>query len=253
MTVKLLGPFCVSSECQLWLAESLERTQAPSQELEKQYALTQLTPKERVRWARYRPAEKKWQFLQSRIAVRMVLAREFEQPGEQPEFTAAPDGRPLLLDSAGMQVRQISLSHSETIIAIATDAADVGVDVEAVQKLQSGVLNIHGIRTEEIELLHTSGRISKDGSLSAVWAIKEAVWKCIGGPSMITAAHICIEEKAGRLYSHVRSVEFSGEEIGLHLFESRPSIGLKGLDCKHPSGAECFSRAFIGCVAQRSR
>lgn len=252
MTVKLMGPFCVSPACHLWLAESLEPVRASSQELEEDCALAQLTPQERLRWARYRPVEKKRQFLQSRLAARMVLSREFGQPGDHLQFTAAPDGRPLLLDSTGLQVRQISLSHSRTIIAIATDAADVGVDVEAVQKLQPEGLKIHGIRKEEIELLHNSGRISRDGAMSAVWTIKEAVWKCLGGPAMITAAHICIEEKAGRLHIQIQSAEFSGEQIALHLFESCPSIGLKGLACEHPLGAECFSTAFIGCVAQRS-
>jgi phosphopantetheinyl transferase len=252
MNVKLAGPICVAPECRLWLGESLEPELA-SRELEDDAALAQLTPQERLRWAKYRPIEKKRQFLQSRIAVKRVLAREFGQAAEEPEFTAAPSGRPLLLDSAGNPVRHISLSHSQAIIAIAIAAADVGVDVEAVQKLQSGALKIHGIQNDEIGLLHNSGRLSRDDSPTAVWAIKEAVWKCIGGPVMITAEHISIEEKGGRLLARILSPELSGEEISLHVFESHPSIGLKGFGCEHQSDAEGFSTAFVGCVAQRAR
>ena len=247
MTLHLTEPVHVFPDCRLWLASFNHEQSASASNREADLDQAKLTSRDLVRWQQFRPAEKKQQFLNSRLAVRAVLQREFAEAAEEIQFDSDPHGRPVLTVQEGPIATQISLSHSRNAIAvvISNNEFPIGVDIEVVAKLHSEALRLIAFHPDEQSWCdNQTGRESD--ALATLWTVKESVWKTLHQEHSIPIASISIEFDGGILSPRVSNPEFADAVFRLQLFT---------VDCEPimpdtlrlpPS----FS-TFRGCVTQR--
>ena len=135
---ELLGPFQPLPDCRLWLSDDYGgsiATEPHHRELAEAY----LCDQDLKRWNRYRPPEKKQQFLNSRLAIRNVLQREFGTASDSYRVETMETGQPILNHACQHTLTNISLSHigNITAIALSDNHQKVGVDIGTINRLTS--------------------------------------------------------------------------------------------------------------------
>lgn len=253
MNMRVLGPLKIFPDCHLWLAAfSAEVRNGPSQ-LANDLANARMDDKDLKRWERYRPLLKKQQFLSSRLAVRAVLDQEFGDFSKDVVFTTDVRGRPKISCSTIDEAYCISLSHSAQLIAVAISKGECspGVDVEMLQPLR-GTAFRHLITDEEIAWMQKTGEMGMAGAISAVWTIKEAVWKSLGGPDQLTASEITFSDCAEGLTSRILHPGFAGNNVQLKLFASEDILHLPAATRINTKWTESIRIPFVGCFARRA-
>ena len=253
MTIHLYGPLAVLSDSHLWLASFHPDASDDPTTLLEDLSYAQLDTRDLQRWNRFRPLDKKRQFLKSRVAVRTVLERELGAEAQCLFLRTNLRGRPFLHDNKGQERYQISLSHSGPLIAIvfSTGSASVGVDIENVQQIRKTALQNVTLRNEELEWMQRTGVSGNLGALLSVWTVKEAVWKALGGPESVTAANFTTHYDSEGAISCVLDGEKEGNKIQVTLFGPPAACPFSPLNWV-PIKDDVFSNvSFLGCVAQK--
>ena len=147
--------------------------------------------KDRERWSRYRNARKRDQFLKSRLAISLVLKQEF---GDQHQFVwdSRADGCPMLCDSIGNQVRNVSLSHSENVFAIALDSSSsrVGVDCEVVDHVPADA--VYRVLEGHVpdRMVKLADPVMSRWGAAMLWTRHEAEWKAMQNGNKIVNSEL---------------------------------------------------------------
>lgn len=234
----------------MWLAEWSDVPDPPSHaELSAQTALSEIDLR---RWRRYRNLARKHQFLRSRQAITLIL--KSDSRFEYLQFLPDQNRCPRLVSATSDHVPSISLSHSETLLAVAIDdsARPVGVDLEILSRddisadrynraLTSYVRN--AAETSDHPKNEHHGGYKKTAHL---WTIKESVWKCLGGPLDIPIPEITVCCSEPVILPSAALPTCTANQLRLHPFHSEVenvwpgSLNLR-LNLLRPV-------AFVGCL-----
>ncbi len=213
MTHQFWGPFNLVADCRLWLAEDRICVNATESEMRKLLETAQLSDRDVERWNRYRPLEKKRQFLSSRIAVREVLNREFGTLTRDVSLDALASGKPTLRDHRGNSIASVSLSHTCNLTAVlfSNKELGLGVDIEVVQPLNTRTFSLSFINQHEHQWVVDEAFDKHSSSMLAIWTLKEAFWKALGGPELTDFKDITAEYQSGNLNASL--VTTSGKKV----------------------------------------
>ena len=129
-------------------------------------------------WQAIRPLERQWQYLQSRVLQRLVLAAYVERDPQQLTFERNQWGRPSVTNCEALH---FSLSHCASHVALAVGSDPVlGVDVETVVPVRGSFMHIarqyfHRGRPGTAD--GGAPRTQRYGRFLEQWTLKEAYLK----------------------------------------------------------------------------
>ncbi len=250
MTMHLAEPVRVFPDCRLWLASFDHDLPKSVSNTEVDLEQAKMTNRDLIRWRQFRPAEKKRQFLNSRLAVRAMLQREFAAEAEDIQFDSDSNGCPILTSRNGTRYAQISLSHSENVIAVAISNSEfpIGVDIEVDQPLHSDALRLVALHPHEQTWCDSQTGRESDALLT-LWTVKESVWKTLQCGNSISAASISVGFDDGTLTSGVSNPSLSDVIFRSQLFVLQCEAVASDTLLLPPLG----DIALRGCVTQRKR
>lgn len=194
MRMQLTEPVEVFPHCSLWLVYFNPESDEAASNWSIDLVDAKLSNRDLLRWKQFRPAVKKQQFLDSRLAVRAVLKRELGDDAELVQFDSDSQGRPVLQSEGVNHGLQISLSHSENVVAVAISNGEfpIGVDIEIGVQLRADALRL--ISTHPHERIWCDQWIGREAeALLALWTVKEAVWKSLHGGIGISISDIWVD------------------------------------------------------------
>lgn len=172
------GPIPLSPKrADIWLAFPKEDDTASWRSLE-----PALSEGELRRLAAFRTADARLQFLAAHTLLRWALSRYADVAPPDWEFGANGYGKPEIQAPAGHRSIRFNLSHTHGLVACAIGPqAELGVDVEAVQRLDDaeGVMELV-LTPEERAWAKTSGSGGTQDRFLALWTLKEAYIKARG-------------------------------------------------------------------------
>ena len=142
--------------------------------------LALLDEEERARAARFKVAEARRQFVITRGALRLLLARHLGRPAEALRFAQGPHGKPFVADCRPTPI-EFNVSHSAGRGLIAIARAPVGVDIEFLGREADFCLVAKGVltATEQAALARKAG-LERAVLFYRLWTCKEALIKAIG-------------------------------------------------------------------------
>lgn len=255
MTNQLLGPFQPLPQCRLWLSEDHIASNAEQPELHRKIAEAHLRDQDLERWNRYRPAEKKWQFLSSRLAIRAVLQREFGSLSDRYRVETMETGQPILKFQDQETLASISLSHTGDITAIAVSKSQqrLGVDIEIIKPFDVRMLSSTFLNQQEHDWLTKEALSRSSEMVLAIWTLKEAFWKALGGPRDTAMSEIVAEYHNSTLNGQRWTKKGKKQSAATYFFGHRFSFpfaltNYSSIDCPYwqvPS--------FVGCIVMIDR
>lgn len=250
MTNRLWGPFQLLPDCRLWLAEDCINSNAKTSGLQRQLAEAHLSGRDLDRWDRYRPPKKKRQFLSSRLAIRAVLNREFGTASDNYVVEAMESGQPILKHSCQYPMASISLSHTGnmTAIVLGEKRHGLGVDLEIIQPLNVRTLSLTFMNQFEHDWLAEEGLSESPEATLAIWTLKEASWKALGGPSDRAFAEIVAEYRNSTLNGHLLTNTCKTELAATHFFGHQFSFPRALTNYSSIDGLDSLMPGLIGCV-----
>ena len=143
-------------------------------------ALDVLDDAERARAARFAFDHHRARFILAHAWLRRLLGEYVGQPPASLRFTAAPGGKPRLLNE-GTDVR-FSLSHAGDLALIAAaPGIELGVDIEDVGPADRVDLARRFFAPGEVAALETLPVAEQSGAFVRGWTRKEAFVKALGG------------------------------------------------------------------------
>jgi phosphopantetheinyl transferase len=218
--MRLSGPLDVLRGCRLWLAMFDREPDDSLSKQERELSRAQMSHSDLQRWHRFRPLEKKRQFLNSRLAVHSILQKEFRHSADHVSFDTGPQGQPMLLSAQVKELPQISLSHSGTVVAVAVSQSGipVGVDIERVEPLRMDALRLIAAHPHDLAWDGQQGGLSETEFLSTQWTIKESVWKSLGGVGEMKVSEISVVEDRGVMVPRVIHPFFADDVFRTRLF-----------------------------------
>lgn len=250
MNSRIWGPFQPLPGCRLWLSENCDIADGRNTELNQIEAESLLNPRDMARWIRYRPIAKKRQFLNSRAAIRDVLAREFGPLAEALHVDTLESGQPILRNKHGHDFMGISLSHSGNLNAIAfsNDQRGIGVDIEEIQSARTCDLRPSFLNHDELEWLARHGQENSRDITLAIWTMKEAIWKALGGPLDLDVTQIATRDHLSNLELSRRTDKTGNPSSSSRFFGYQVSFpstftNFTSVDC-----FACNLAGFVGCV-----
>lgn len=183
-----------------------------------------LLPNECAHAERFHHQADRARFMQTRAAVRELLARRLECAPEKVEFSFGPCGKPFIVD-LGKDVPSFNISHSgsHAFIAFApmTAVTSLGVDVEKCRADVDvlAILDVAFTVRERSEVRSASNQLE---ALYLRWVGKEAVLKAVG---------VGIAE-------HLQCIEICPQENGkLEVFSSIPAwVRYEAMSLPAPEG-----------------
>ena len=159
----------------------------------------------------------------------------------------------MVTSTDGKELCRISLSHSSSVIAVAIvhGTTKVGVDIETFGDTRPGTSSSLGISPDEVDHLHHMTGMNTAFCTTAVWTIKEAVWKAFDGVNFLLPSQIGFEQDtAGMLSWHVQTGTI--KEQGPLMFFIPPNspmlTGPEEMVLRLPTR---FQTPFLGSVALR--
>lgn len=250
MSNQLWGPFHPIPDCRLWIAEDHTSEDATESELIKRFAEARLTDRDRNRWNRYRPLTKKRQFLSSRLAIQSVLNCEFGTDSADLVVDTMESGLPILMDSQRRQVASISLSHAGnlTTIALSKTHYGLGTDIEILQRLNARTFLRSFINQREHDQLLRESFVENPDVALAIWTLKEAFWKALGGPKDTALNDITVEYRNALLGAHISDLAGTKKPVAAQLFGRGYSFPRELKNYSSTNTPESKTSAFIGCV-----
>lgn len=246
------SPALAFPDCHLWIVPGKLVSDDSEFKMRAELELAEFSELDLARWQRFRPIQKKRQFLESRLAVREVISREFGEAANEIRFSSDPDGRPLLLHSDGRSAGFISLSHSDSWIAVAVSRNfSVGVDIEVTQPLRLAGLQSTFLMPQEILSLQEKRAPWNKLGVQGFWVAKEAGWKALVGQSALTALEICVECRTDDIKLNVTNPTFDYDMLEARMFfvAGQEIVFTRGLEPL----AEDVPLTLIGCITRRLR
>ena len=240
----------VLPQCRLWLAYFEGDSEGSIAATAQDIAEAKLSTQDLYRWQQFRPAAKKRQFLNSRLAIRAVLKREFGNDAENITYDSDAFGCPILRSREKLaHVPHISLSHSENAVAVGISDAEypVGVDIKVSNPLRTDALRFVALHPHEQAWcdLH-AGR--KSEALTTLWTIKEAVWKTLREMQDIPFSDISVLFDCGKPRPAISNCHGEAPQFRTQVFvQNTKAIVPDSL---------CLSNSFVAlrdCVAQRGQ
>ncbi len=248
--LQFAGPFAMLSNCNLWLALDegasgralLHPSNLPPD--------LRLTDNDLSRWQRFRTVEKQRQFLMSRVAVGEVLRREIDDKSPAVRFVTDASGRPMVVSNDNQEVRQISLSHSGLITALAISSGihPLGVDVEIVEPIHTAALRSMVEHPDDHAFRNMARDADESEYLRTLWTIKESVWKSLGGGPSVSVTDISVQVRDGTLRPTVHCEAHSSADFKVQLFSINCSPIV--LNTRQLNFDKFVKFACRGCVAQ---
>ena len=247
MNMHLAESIEILPQCRLWLAyfdgDSDESISATTHDI----AEAKFSTQDLHRWQQFRPVAKKRQFLNSRLAIRTVLKKEFGKDADDILFSSDSAGCPVLLSRQNRHVAHISLSHSDNAVAvlISDDEYPVGVDIEVSNPIRAEALRFVALHPHEQLWCDLHAGLEAE-ALTTLWTIKESVWKSLREIQDIPLSDISVP-----LYSEIPT------PVIVHCFSETPHFRTQLFVQNRVQivpGTLCLSTgnsALRGCVAQR--
>jgi phosphopantetheinyl transferase len=198
MNMHLADPVHVFPQCRLWLAyfggDSDESDVATTHDI----AEARFSTQDLQRWQQYRPVVKKRQFLNSRLAIRALLKKEFGKDADDIQFYSDALGCPALQSGRTEHIAHISLSHSENVVAVLISDGEypVGVDIEVSNPLRADALRFVALHPHEQVWCDLHAGLESE-ALKTLWTIKESVWKTIRGEHDVALSEISVRFECG--------------------------------------------------------
>jgi 4'-phosphopantetheinyl transferase len=143
--------------------------------------LALLDEEERDRAARFAVAEPRRQFVITRGALRLLLARHLARPAHALRFANGPHGKPFVVVDGALSQVEFNVSHSAGRGLVAIARAPVGVDIEFLGREADFCLVAKGVLTaaEQVALQHRAGA-ERTLLFYRLWTQKEALIKAKG-------------------------------------------------------------------------
>lgn len=143
--------------------------------------LALLDEEERARAARFKVADARRQFVITRGALRLLLARHLGRPAQALRFAQGPHGKPFVVADRAPPPIEFNVSHSAGRGLIAIARAAVGVDIEFLGREADLDLVAKGVLTaaEQAALRRKAGG-ERALLFYRLWTCKEALIKAIG-------------------------------------------------------------------------
>ena len=241
-------------QCRLWLAYFDGNADESIATTTRDKAEAKLSTQDLHRWQQFRPALKKRQFVKSRLAIRAVLEREFGDQAAEIQFDTDLEGGPVLLPQDQDYSRQISLTHSGSVVGIVISKreASIGVDLETSRLCHAEALRIIVAHAPEWDWCNEHAGLELDALLT-LWTIKEAVWKSLRCGQKISVADIIVDFASGHPNAQVLHPQYENARFEIRLFASQCSEVIPATIWISPSGwpLELQGKVtFHGCVAQ---
>jgi 4'-phosphopantetheinyl transferase len=142
--------------------------------------LSILSADEQARWREFRLAERGWQYLQSRVLQRQVLAAYTARAPDELRFVRNAWGRPHLADHERIH---FNLSHCASHVALAVGAdALLGIDVESTLPQRRNFMHIAAQQFNEAQLkqLLACPEALRYERFLELWTLSEAYLKALG-------------------------------------------------------------------------
>ena len=250
MKNRLWGPFCLLPNCRLWLAEGPESISSTEAAPHWELFEASLTERDRERLKRYRPFQKKRQFLNSRLAVRDVLRREFEIDSAHVFMDTTESGQPILLNGQGRPYASISLSHTDklTAIAISNNLNGPGIDIEVVQPLNTRAFSLSFLNQAEKDWMADERILDDQHAMLIAWTLKEAFWKALGGPQKMGSGNITTEYSDKCLTINVGCMDGNMRPFATHFFGHQFVAPVELKNFTSIDGLESDVSSFVGCI-----
>jgi 4'-phosphopantetheinyl transferase len=133
---------------------------------------------ERIYARRYTDRQKAFRYLQSRAAIRFILATYLQESPEDLIFKYGPHGKPTLNHCDGLE---FNVSHSQEFIVIAISKnITVGVDIEYVRPHPRDELAARILGPTAREQYKLLSEQERSASFSIAWTEREALGKMLG-------------------------------------------------------------------------
>jgi len=251
MTNQLWGPFQPLPKCRLWLSEDRTGSNAGEPERPREFAEAHLCNQDLERWNRYRPSEKKRQFLNSRLAVRAVLLREFGTDSDNFRVETMETGQPILKHAHQHPLPSISLSHTGNITAVVVSDSHqrIGVDIEIVNSLKVRPLGLTLLNQFEHDWLTKEVLAESPEMMLAIWTLKEALWKALGGPRDTAISDIVTEYNNSTLNGQKWTNKKGKQSAATHFFGHQLSFPFVLTNYSSIDDLNSQTPSFIGCIA----
>jgi 4'-phosphopantetheinyl transferase len=157
-------------------------------------ALAELTPRERVRWDSLRLEKQRREHLAGRLAAKRAAARLLGADPREVEIlrSEAPHdrGRPYVAGAPGLS---ISISHTADLAAAAAARVAIGIDLERVEPREPSFEALFLDARERAALAALTG-VDRDRAVTFAWCVKEAAGKQLGLGLSIPFADLTVPE-----------------------------------------------------------
>jgi len=200
-------------------------------ELAEQY----LSSEERARGDRLHFEEDRRDFIVAHDLLRRALSRHIDVAPTDWRFAKNSLGKPSIKSAdPRLKALSFSLSHTRGCVACATtEGVPVGIDVEAIGKLQSSQhLDRCIFSKKELSWLHYCSADMRGARLTELWTLKEAFLKAtgvgLGGP--LTAISFCLDRHSRIAFS--APSDFKAGEWHFALFEPVANLRLAVAVCE---------------------
>ena len=134
-----------------------------------------LSPTELARAQTFR--QRQWEFIATRIFMRLCLASYTGQAPGDLEIAAASSGKPYLTHSP----LQFNLSHCADRVALAVSPNILGVDIEKQRKRSVMEIAQRYFHPSEVAQLEAADADNQQALFFKFWTLKEAFFKALGG------------------------------------------------------------------------
>ena len=166
----------LSCDVEVWFRPTVTLDDAAIAEAE-----SVLSDEERTQFRRFHFAGDARDYAAAHALLRRVLSRHDDREPRSWRFDKTPNGKPFLRD-AGNFSASFSLSHTRGMVACAvTGGADVGVDVESVDRdVDAAAIAARFFAPEEAAQLMTLDSDARRARFFDLWTLKEALVKALG-------------------------------------------------------------------------
>ena len=257
MKTLLNGPYPVLPDCHVWIAATSAfplGTIASEKPDESPHLLLNST--DHQRWAKYRCLKKREQFLQSRWAVKAVLERELGKEFPRFVFGTDPSGRPFVRTTEGTEEKWISISHSDSLTAVAYSWGSwpVGIDIETIRPLNAPALRDVFVTEKEKIWLRENGWLDNEEAIRILWTMKEAAWKASAGRNAVPLAEISVVLQNGELLTKLANPNSVPRAFRTRVIGSAFSLAWPdAMVIQPPDEISAFQGSFSLCNADSQR
>jgi 4'-phosphopantetheinyl transferase len=138
---------------------------------------------ERARALRFHFDRDRQAYIAAHALARTLLSVEAVRPPAAWRFVEGPHGKPEVVREPGVPPLRFNLSHTHGLVAVAlTLAHDIGIDVEIIDSKRAGLDFAQRVfAPAEAELLRVATQEALPETFFAIWTLKEACIKALGG------------------------------------------------------------------------